>query len=115
MPEQYIIVYEWILKHPELTRLEALIICEVMRWPNGCHKSSGSLAKLFKSNTRTIQRAIKSLRKREWLAMLPDKKKRERTLFAYLKEPPAGPLFDYKQKASKAMIKKTSEILTLWG
>ena len=114
MPEQFIIVYERILRHPDLTRLEALIICEVIRWPSGCYKSSRSLARLFKSNHRTIQRLIKSLRQREWLAALHDRKRNERILFATLKEPPVGPLFDYQQKATQAMIKKTAQQLTLW-
>jgi hypothetical protein len=118
MPEQYVIVYEWLLRHPELTRFEALIICEVMRWPSGCHKSSASIAKLFKSDTRTIQRIIKSLRLRQWLAILPDRKSQERTLFATPKEPPLGPLFEYRektmQKITKALIERTSKQLTLW-
>lgn len=114
MPEQYIILYEWILRHPELTRLEALIICEVMRWPSGCYKSSASLAKLFKANSRTIQRCIKSLKKRQWIAILYDRKKTERFLYATPKDPPPGPLFEYQKKASEAMIKITAHQLSLW-
>jgi len=110
--EQYIKVYEWILKHHELSRLEALLVCEVMRWPNGCYKSSNSLAKLLKSDTRTIQRKIKALEKREWLAVLRDNKNR-RTIWATPKEPPVGPLFDYQQKAARAMIKTTANKLSV--
>ena len=114
MPEQYIIVYEWILRHPELTRLEALLICEVMRWPSGCYKSSASLAKLFKADQRTIQRLIKSLRRRDWLAALHDRKRNERILFATPKEPPQGPLFEYKNKVAIIMIQRTAHQLTLF-
>lgn len=103
MAEQYIIVYEWILRHPELSRLEALLICEVMRWPNGCYKSSAQLAKLLKSDPRSIQKTIKSLFERKWLTVLRESKNR-RILWATPKEPPIGPLFDYQQKAARAMI-----------
>ena len=114
MVEQYIKVYEWILRHPELSRLEALIICEVMRWPYGCYKSSRSLSGLFKADPRTVQKAIKSLRRRQWLAVLPDRKKNERILYATPKDPPEGPLFEYQQKAAQAIIKRTSKQLTLF-
>jgi len=114
MPEQYIIVYEWTLRHPELTRLEALLLCEIMRWPSGCLKSSRSLARLFKTDPRTIQRLIKSLRQRQWLAILPDRKKNQRTLFFTPKDPPEGPISNYKHKVTKTMIEKTAKQLTLW-
>lgn len=114
MVEQYIKVYEWILRHPELSRLEALIICEVMRWPYGCYKSSVSLARLFKADPRTIQKLIKSLRRRAWLAALHDRNRNERILYATPKDPPAGPLFDYQQNAAQAIIQRTSKQLTLW-
>ncbi len=112
MVEQYIKVYEWILRHPDLSRLEALLVCEVMRWPNGCYKSSHRLARLLKSDTRTIQKKIKSLQKRQWLAVLKESKNR-RYIWATPKEPPIGPLFDYQQKAAKAMIKKTASKLSV--
>lgn len=103
MTEQYIIVYEWLLEHPELNRLEALLICEVMRWPKGCYKSSSQLGKLLKADARTIQRKILSLQKREWLAVCHIRKQ-FRVIFATPKEPPPGPLFEYRQKTVKTMI-----------
>lgn len=121
MVEQYIKVYEWILRHPELSRLEALLICEVLRWPEGCYKSAQSLAELLRSDKRTIQRTIKSLRKRQWLTLLPETKdKRIRIIYATPKEPPIGPLFEYVQKAEdsrakrkqkkvKALVKQTAD------
>lgn len=111
MVEQYIKVYEWILRHPELSRLEALIVCEIMRWPNGCYKSSAQIAKLLKSDSRTIQRTIKSLFERKWLTMLYESKQK-RYIWATPKEPPIGPLFDYQQKAARAMIKQTANKLS---
>lgn len=106
--EQYIKVYEWLLKHPDdLTRLEAMLISQIMRYPNGCHQSSANLAKLLKSDTRTIQRKIKLLFKRKWLTVLRTKKQ-HRLLFATPKEPPAGPLFEYQKKSTMAMIRRTA-------
>lgn len=112
MVEQYIKVYEWILRHPELTRFEALLVCEVMRWPNGCYKSSQSLADLLRSDQRTIRRTIKSLCKRQWLAILREGKNK-RMLWATPKEPPIGPLFDYQQKAARAMIEQVANKLSV--
>ncbi len=105
MVEQYIKVYEWLLKHPDLSRLDALLISEVMRWPAGCYKSSAQLAKLLKSDARTIQRKIVSLQKREWLAVFHPQKQ-YRIIWATPKEPPIGPLFEYKQKIANTMIKR---------
>lgn len=105
MVEQYIKVYEWLLKHEELNRLEALLVSEVMRWPKGCYKSSAQLAELLNSDPRTIQRKILSLQKRGWLAVLHPKKQ-HRIIWATPKEPPAGPLFEYQQKSTQAIQNK---------
>jgi len=120
MVEQYIKVYEWILRHPELSRFEALLVCEIMRWPEGCYKSSQRLADLLGTDKRYINRCLKSLRKRGWVTILPDKEKQLRILYATPKEPPLGPLFEYTQKsessqaekrkkAVKALIKQTAD------
>lgn len=110
--EQYIKVYEWILRHPDLTRFEALLVCEVLRWPNGCHKSADSLARLLRSNKRWIQRTIKSLEKREWLAVLQDGQLR--LLYATPRDPPIGELFAHLEKTKQAMAeKRKKEIMKL--
>ena len=121
MVEQYIKVYEWILRHPDLSRLEALLVCEVLRFPEGCYQSAQSLAELLRSDKRTIQRMVRSLKKRGWIAILYDtKNKKLRILYATPKEPPLGPLFEYTQKAEsarserrkkevKALVKKTAD------
>ena len=111
--EQYIKVWQYLLEHPDdLTRLEVLLISEVMRWPNGCFKSSAQLAKLLKSDTRTIQRKIKLLFKKEWLIVLYPQKQ-HRVLFATPKDPPIGPLFDYQKKSTEAIIKRTAAHLAV--
>jgi len=113
--EQYVKVWYYLLKHPDnLSRLEVLLISEIMRWPNGCHKSSAQLAKLLKSDTRTIQRKIKSLCSKEkgWLAVLYPQKQ-HRVLWATPKDPPIGPLFEYQKKSTEAMIKRTAAHLAV--
>jgi len=114
MPAQYIIVYEWLLRHPELTRFEALLLSEIMRWPiRGCHKSSRSLGRLLRADARTIQRTIKSLKGRQWLAILWEKNRRY--IWVTPKDPPKDTkIQDYKQKAVQAMIQRTAKQLTLW-
>jgi DNA replication protein DnaD len=110
MVEQYIKVYEWILRHPELSRFEALLVCEIMRWPEGCYKSSQRLADLLRTDKRYINRTIKSLRKRGWVTILPDTSNKQlRILYATPKEPPLGPLFEYIQKAESARAEKRKE------
>ena len=107
MVEQYIKVYEWILRHPDLSRFEALLVCEIMRWPEGCYKSAQNLANLLGTDKRYIQRTIKSLRKRGWVTILPEiKDKQLRILYATPKEPPIGPLFEYIQKSESARAEK---------
>ena len=105
--EQYFIVYEKILRHPELSRFEALLISEIMRYPEGCYKSAHSLAGLLRSDKRTIQRTIRSLLERGWVTILPDTSNKQlRYLYATPKEAQIGPLFDYVQKAESAQAEK---------
>ena len=112
MTEKYIKAYVRLLTHPELSRLEALLICEIMLFPlGGCWKSSHNLAKLLGSDTRTIQKKIVLLQNRQWLAVLQDPNHpQERWIWATLKEPPAGPLFEYAEKAAEAIEKKKQSI-----
>lgn len=106
MPEKYIIVYEWLLRHPELTAVEALIVSHIVRWgKSGCFQSNASLGRLFKKHPRQIQRMIKDLVRRGWLAPLYHTKQK-RVLYASLKKPPLGPLFDYQKKATEEMNRK---------
>lgn len=120
MVEQYIKVFEWILRHPELTALEALIVSHVIRYGiNGCFQSNATLGRLFKKHPRQIQRIIKLLTRKGWLAPLYPKRQ-ERIIYATPKEPPLGPLFDYKQQikqtinnAIQDMIKQTAKNLSV--
>jgi len=110
MVEQYIKVYESILRHPELSRLEALLVCEVLRYPDGCHESAESLAQLLRSDKRTVQRMVRSLKQRGWIAILYDaSNKKLRWLYATPKEIPVGKLFEYAQKAEKSRAKRTQK------
>lgn len=123
--EPYIKVYEWLLRQPELTRLDALLLSKIMLYPAGCWISSQKLGELLGANRRTIQRRINELQKKGWLAILPEYNKSFRYVWATLKEPPAGPLFEYSEKAenemqkqrsknAQAMIRNLAKQLTLW-
>lgn len=123
--EPYIKVFEWLLKQPDLTRLDALLISKIMRYPEGCWISSQKLGELLGANRRTIQRRINHLQSKGWLAVLQEYNKSFRYVWATLKEPPIGPLFDYNQKAeeqmqkqraknARFMISQTAKQLSLW-
>jgi len=108
--EQYIKVYEWLLRHTELNVMEAIIVSHIIRWDQkGCFQSNYELATLFKKHPRHLQRIIKSLVKRGWLAPLYPNK-RTRILYATLKEPPIGPLFEYQERAKETIIERKAKI-----
>ena len=92
-------LYDWVLSE-ELTLLEAALVCRVLRWgENGCYESSRTLARLFKSDPRTIQRTVKRLVQDEWLAALyPDPW--HRVLFINPSRLNPGPLFDLRHDAT---------------
>ena len=123
--EPYIKVYEWLLKQPDLTRLDAILISKIMQFPNGCWISSKNLGLICGAHLRSIQKKIAALVKKGWLAKLTDEESNRKYVWATLKEPPIGPLFDYmenaekqmqKQKARNArfMIQNLSKQLSLW-
>jgi len=100
---------DWYFSHPDLSRNDALLLCEITRWgDSGCYKSSRQLAKDLKFHPRTVQRLIKSLYKRQWLAIFYEHKQL-RILYATPKEPPIGPLFDYKEKTEKVIRQHTKK------
>lgn len=116
--EPYIKVFEWLMQHPELSMLDALLVAQVMRFDlKGCYQTNYELGKLFKKSPRHIQRAIKSLVKRQWLAPLYITQY-NRLLWASPKEPPNGPIKDYKEKVmpklTQSMIQRTAKQLSLW-
>jgi len=96
-----------------------------MIYPSGCWISSQKLGELLGVHKRTIQRRINELQAKGWLAVLPEYNKSFRYVWATLKEPPAGPLFEYSVKAeiemqkqraknARVMIRLTAKQLTLW-
>lgn len=123
--EPYIKVFEWLLRQPDLTRLDVLLISKIMRYPLGCHISSQKLGTLLGAHRRTIQRRINELQAKGWLSVLPEYNKPFRYVWATLKDPPVGPLFEYSEKAEKQMqkqrarnaqfmIQRTAKQLSLW-
>lgn len=123
--EPYIKVYEWLLRQPDLTRLDVLLISKIMLYPSGCWISSQKLGELLGVHKRTIQKRINELQAKEWLSVLPEYNKPFRYVWATLKEPPIGPLFEYSEKAeqemqkqraknAQRMIQKLANQLTLW-
>jgi len=123
--EPYIKVYIWLLQHPELKPLDAIVISQIMQFPAGCWISSNNLRKMFGVHIRTVQKKIAELQKKQWLAVLPEDCSNRRFVWATLKDPPAGPLFDYNEKAEKGkqklrtknaqfMIQKTAKQFSLW-
>ena len=116
--DYYIKTYHWLLKHPELTTLDANIVSHVMGFGlKGCYQTNAELGQLFKKSIRQIQRKINSLVKRRWLARL-DLNYYDRILWASPKEPPEGPIEEYKKtvmpKLVESKIQQTSKQLTLW-
>jgi hypothetical protein len=123
--EPYIKVYEWLVRHPELTRLDALLISKIMQFPCGCWISSFNLGGVTGAHWRTIQKKLKALQKKGWVAILPDEGSNKRIVWATLKKPPLGQLFDYNEKSEKGRerqiarniqyeTRKLAKQLTLW-
>jgi len=123
--EPYIKVYEWLLRQPDLTRLDVLLISKIMFYPSGCWISSQRLGELLGVHQRTIQKRVKELQRKGWLAILTEYNKSFRYIWATLKDPPIGPLFDYNEKAeiemqkqrarnARFMIHGLAKQMTLW-
>ena len=98
---KYTPLYDELLAVPELTLLEAVILCRVRRWgAQGCFESNKTLAGLFKTHPRTIQRTILGLKKRGWLAIYYLTKQQRIMYFSY-PEQSFGPLFENSQSNRK--------------
>jgi len=90
--ERYTKLYDWVMES-ELSQPEALVFSRVLMWGDrGCFESAATMAKKLKMTPRSVQRIIKRLVHREWLAVLPESKHR-RTIYADPKRLTAGPLF----------------------
>jgi len=108
--EPYIKVYEWLLRQPDLTRLDVLLISKIMVYPAGCWISSQRLGDFFGVHKRTIQKRINVLQAKGWLAVIPEYNKPFRYVWATLKEPPLGPLFDYQERTREIIRERKAKI-----
>lgn len=100
--EPYIKVYEYLLNQPDLNWLDILLISKIIQFPRGCWIRSGNLGDIFGIHIRTVQKKLVALQKKQWVAILPEERSNRRYVFATLKNPPAGPLFEYNENAEKA-------------
>jgi len=98
--ERYFSVYVWILQRPELSRLEAILVCYILHYPNGCFESSNHIAESLSSDPRMIKRSIKALIAKGWVTCLYESNHR-RILYATPKYPGPGPLFEQTQMQEK--------------
>lgn len=78
-------VPEWVMARSDLTQLEKLIVCRVIRWGNnGCWESTATLARVLGANPRSIQRAVKRLARpktkggKDWLIVCYETAQRRR-------------------------------------
>ena len=122
MIEPYIKVYVWLLQQKELTALEAILLSKIMQYPNGCWISSRNLGRLCGAHWRTVQKKIVELQRKGWVAVLPNNINGRRYVWATLKDPPAGPLFEYNEKSEvqrrklevKNLIYTTAKQMSFW-
>lgn len=90
--ERYTKLYDWVMAS-ELSRPEALVFSRVLNYGDrGCFESAATIARKLKMTPRSVQRIIKRLEQKEWLAILPESKHR-RTIYADPIRLTAGPLF----------------------
>jgi len=126
--ERYIKLYEWIVQNPELSLREAVLIGYVSTYPNGCYESLSSIARHLGMQRKMVQRMLygdrrgerfkEGLIKRGWLSYLPTSK-HNRILYATLKYPSAGPLFEQEKNRQIQMQKEVrrlqSGLAAKWG
>lgn len=94
MTSTYTPLWDWVMEDPDLTGTEALVVCRVLRWrEGGCFESNTTLGRKLKLDPRTVQRTVKRLVKREWLAVCYFSK-RNRIIYVNPKRLAAGPLFE---------------------
>lgn len=90
----FTLFYDWIAEQKNLTLLEKLIICKVLRYgKNGCYESYRSIARKFGIDHSNLTKAVKSLIRKEWLCVLYESKYK-RILYVVPDRLSAGPLFN---------------------
>lgn len=91
-------LYDWVASRGDLSLLEKLVICRVLRYGvGGCYESYTNIAKAFHVDRRQLIRTIQSLVQKQWLAVLPRENKGRVFYREYWVNPEkfsAGPLFD---------------------
>lgn len=101
-------LYAWVMARGDLTPLEKMIVCEVLRWKDaGCWESNATIAKKVGANKRSVKRAIKKLsvlegkvyfdkgrktRGKGWLIRCPESNRR-RIIYVEPVRLSLGPLF----------------------
>lgn len=87
-------LYDWIAQQKDLSLLEKLVICKVLRYGNkGCYESYRSMARKFGVDHSNLTKAVKGLIAKDWLCVLYESKYR-RILYVVPERLSAGPLFD---------------------
>lgn len=87
-------LYDWLAEREDLSLLEKLIICRVLRFgEGGCFESYSTMAKAFHVDRSNLIKNIKSLVKKQWLAPLYETKY-VRVLWVDPDRFSVGPLFD---------------------
>jgi hypothetical protein len=90
----YTKVYDWIAQKTELSLIEKILICNVLRYgKNGCYESYRSMGRKFGVAHSYIIKAVKSLIGKEWLCVLYEGKYK-RILYVVPERLKAGPLWE---------------------
>lgn len=113
MTSTYTPLWDWVMERNDLTVAEKLVICRVLRWrEGGCFESNRTIGRKTGLHPRTVQKVVKKLVHRQWLAHLP-LTKRSRQIWVDPSRMTAGPLFE---KIGTAAIKAiTTHSLTARG
>jgi hypothetical protein len=90
----YTKLYDWIAQKTELSLLEKMIICNVLRFQKkGCYESYRTIGRKFGVTHSYIIKAVKSLIGKEWLCVLYEGKYK-RILYVVPERLKAGPLWE---------------------
>lgn len=91
-------LFDWITERDDLSLLEKIIVCKVLRFgEGGCYESYANIAKDFHIDRRQLIRTFQSLVSRQWLAVLERERNGRVVYREYWVNPDmfsAGPLFD---------------------
>lgn len=93
MTAYYTKFYDWIAQQKDLTLLEKLIICNVLRYKKGCYESYRGMARKFGVSHSHIIKSVKSLIAKDWLCVLYEGKYK-RILYVVPERLKPGPLWE---------------------